>query len=457
MVPNDIYLNQKDFFQSQLTKSIAFRIDKLKKLKKIILEKESDIKAALKKDLNKSSFETTASEVGVVMEELNLHIKKLKSWSRSKYVFPSLVNFPSIAKIYPEPYGNVLILSPWNYPFNLSMIPLIGAVSAGNTVVLKPSEYSPNTSQVTAEIISAVFDPKHVAVIQGDAKTAQNLLKNAWDYIFFTGSTPVGKSVYKAAAQNLTPVTLELGGKSPVVVDETAKLKLAARRIVWGKFLNAGQTCIAPDYLLVAESVAPKLMEYLQKEIIKSYGKYPKNTDYYPRIINRRNFTRLMNSLKNQTLVFGGQYDEKDLYISPTIVSNPDWESDLMQYEIFGPILPVITYKNITDAEKLLQKHPKPLAFYIFSQNKKLQKHLIQKFAFGGGVINDSIVHFINNRLPFGGIGPSGIGQYHGKYSFDTFTHYKPVVKRGTWLDVPIRYFPPTRLKEKLIRFFLMK
>ncbi len=456
-VNRKIYQDQKDFFDKHLTKHSFYRIEKLKELRKVLLQKETAIKEALYIDLHKSNFESIASEFGLVMEELNLHIKKLASWSKPRNVRPSILNFPSTAKIYPEPYGTVMIISPWNYPFNLSMIPLIGAIAAGNTVLLKPSEYSPHTTQILDEIISEVFEPEYARVIQGVAKTAQTLLKYPWDYIFFTGSTPVGKAVYEAAAKNLTPVTLELGGKSPVIVDETADLKLAAKRIVWGKFLNAGQTCIAPDYILVQEKISDKLIEHLQQEIIQVYGENPKEAYFYPRIINQKNFKRLITSLQNQPVVFGGDHDETFLYISPTIVYNPDWTSDLMQYEIFGPILPVIPYKDETEMNEMLRKHPQPLAFYIFSNNKKLQQRLIQTHAFGGGVINDSIVHFINNRLPFGGVGASGIGKYHGKHSFDTFTHYKPVVKRATWLDIPIRYFPPSDLKEKLVRFLLVK
>ncbi len=453
----ELYPAQKSFFQSQQTRAIDFRLQKLKALRKSILQHEQEIKDALHADFRKPEFETLTSEIAVVIDELNLHIKKLKSWGRPRRVMSSVVNFPSSARIYPEPYGNVLIISPWNYPFNLAMMPLIGAVSAGNTVVLKPSEYSPATSQVIQKIVEEVFTPEHVSVVQGGISEAQELLKLPWNYIFFTGSTVVGKYVYKAAAEHLTPVTLELGGKSPVIVDKTADLPLAAKRLVWAKFLNAGQTCIAPDYILIDEQVSERFIELLRKEIIQTYGADAKQSPYYPRIINKKNLRRLENSLKGQNIVYGGQIDAEDLYVAPSIVLNPSLDSDLMQYEIFGPVLPVISCKNRDEMEQIIQQHSHPLAFYIFSNDKKTQQYFIDKYSFGGGVINDAIVHFINHRLPFGGVGKSGIGRYHGRYSFDTFSHYKPVVKRATWLDLPFRYLPPTSLKEKVIRFFLMR
>jgi aldehyde dehydrogenase (NAD+) len=453
----DLLLQQTDFFNSGQTKDVNFRKQKLQALRKSILTHEKDIIEALHQDFKKSAFETIASEIGVVIDEINLHIKKIKSWHKSRRVMPALVNFPSSAKVYPEPYGKVLIISPWNYPFNLAMIPLIGAVSAGNTVVLKPSEYSSNTAKVIQTIINEVFDNKHVAVIQGDAQIARDLLAQKWQYIFFTGSTAVGKYVYQAAAKNLTPLTLELGGKSPVVIDQTAQLKLAAKRIVWGKFINAGQTCIAPDYILIDEKVHQEFINYLQAEIIKTYGEDAQKSADFPRIINQQNFNRLSSALKNQPVIFGGKTDASDLFIAPSLLLNPDLNSELMQYEIFGPILPIITYKTQAEMGKVLAQHPEPLAFYIFSTDKKQQQYLIKKYAFGGGVINDVVVHFVNNRLAFGGVGASGLGAYHGKHSFDTFSHHKSVVKRSNWLDIPFRYAPATAFKEKMLRFFLMK
>ncbi len=453
----DILQQQTAFFNTGKTKEISFRKEKLKALKKSIIAHEKDIIDALHRDFKKSVFETIASEIGVVIEELSLHINKLKSWHKPKRVFPAFVNFPSTAKIYPEPYGKVLIISPWNYPFNLAMIPLIGAISAGNTVVIKPSEYSHNTSQIIQKIIDEVFETKHVAVIQGDANVARKLLEQKWQYIFFTGSTSVGKYVYQAAAKYLTPVTLELGGKSPVIIDKTANLKLAAKRIVWGKFINAGQTCIATDYILIDETISKTFINYLQEEITNTYSAEIQSSTDFPRIINQQNFERLKNALQNQPVIFGGKTDINDLYISPTLLLNPSLDSELMQYEIFGPVLPIITYKTQDQMESVLQQHPEPLAFYIFSTDKKQQKYLLNKYTFGGGVINDVVIHFINNKLPFGGVGASGLGAYHGKHSFDTFSHHKSVVKRGNWIDIPIRYAPATAFKEKMLRWFLMK
>ena len=446
---------QKKLFDSQITKDVLFRIKHLKELRKSIYKHEKDICQALYKDFKKSEFEVMSSEIGVVISELNKTIKNLKKWNKPKRVLPSLINFPSSARIYHEPYGNVLIISPWNYPFNLALTPLVGAIAGGNTVVLKPSELSHHTSGIIKTILSEVFDENYVAVVEGNAEIAQNLLKLKWDYIFFTGSPRIGKYVYQAAAKNLTPVTLELGGKSPALIDKTANVKIAARRIVWGKFLNAGQTCIAPDYILIDKSKSESFLSFLKEEIRKQYGDNPKNSPDFPRIINSPNFERLKAMLDKDKIVIGGDYDETEHYIAPMVLLNPDLNSPVMQGEIFGPILPVITYNTMETAEKVIEKYPKPLAFYIFSNNKKTQKYFINKYSFGGGVINDTVVHFINDRLPFGGVGESGISQYHGKHSFHTFTREKSVVKRYNWLDIPVRYLPSTDLKKKLVKFFL--
>jgi len=449
--------NQREFFKNGQTKDLKYRKRKLKDLRQNILLFQDEIVQALYQDFKKSSFESMASEVGVVIDELNLHIKKLTFWAKPKRIQPVLVNFPSTAKIYPEAYGQILIISPWNYPFNLAITPLIGAVAAGNTAVIKASEYAPHTAKVIAKIIAKSFDKQHVTVIEGDASTAQKLLELKWNYIFFTGSSVVGKYVYQAAAKNLTPVSLELGGKSPVIIDKTANLKLAAKRIVWGKFLNAGQTCIAPDYVLIPSKISTEFIAFLKTEIVSAYGENPEKSKDYPRIINTKNFNRLQRMLQDPQLVFGGKTNSDDLYISPSIILNPEAESEIMQYEIFGPILPIITYDTQEEMEHKLQENQNPLAFYIFSNDKKMQKYLINKYPFGGGVINDVIVHFINNRLPFGGVGDSGLGSYHGKHSFDTFSHHKSMVKRANWLDIPIRYVPSSKLKHKLLKFFLMR
>ncbi len=444
---------QRDFFNSQATKNVHFRIKQLKKLRSAIRTYRQDIIDAIYKDFKKSEFEVLSSEIGIVMDELDIHIRKLRSWTRPKKIFPHLANFISFDKIYHDPFGQVLIISPWNYPFNLAITPLIGAISGGNTVVLKPSEFSPNTSAVVKEIIQSIFEPKYVAVVEGDVKTARALLDEKWNFIFFTGSPSIGKYVYQAAAKNLTPVVLELGGKSPVVIDKTADISVATRRIVWGKFLNNGQTCIAPDYVLIAKDILNDFIGKLKKEIEIFYGKNPQKSNDYARIINLKNFKRLQRTLENQDIIIGGETNEADLYISPTVVLNPDMDSELMQYEIFGPILPVITYENKNEVEKIVGLYPNPLAFYIFSKDKKYQKYLIDKFAFGGGVINDVLVHFINPRLPFGGVGNSGIGKYHGKYSFEAFTREKPVIRRKIFPDLPVRYLPVSEFKKKIIRW----
>lgn len=447
-------LQQKEYFKNQQTKNISFRKKSLQRLKSEIQKKESEIIDALYKDFKKSEFESYATEIGIILAELNLVIKKINAWAKPKTVLPTMLNFPSWSKIYKEPFGSVLIIAPWNYPFQLALSPLIGAVSAGNTVVLKPSELTPHTSAILSQIIENVFDKNHVCSIEGDVSVSQKLLEQRWDYIFFTGSVAVGKIVAKAAANFLTPTTLELGGKSPCIVDETANLKIAARRIVWGKFINGGQTCIAPDYILVHKKVKDKFIHNIKQEIENAYGSDPKNSKDFPRIINSRNFNRLKIMLKNEKISVGGHTDADDLYISPTLINDPSLNSEVMQDEIFGPILPVLTYSSEEEINQVISHYEKPLSFYIFTKNNSFAKKLIKKFSFGGGTINDTIVHFANHRLPFGGVGHSGIGAYHGKLSFDTFTHNKGVTKRFNWLDFPLKY-APYEGKLKTIKFFL--
>lgn len=434
--------NQKKYFLQQETKNLSFRKNALKTLKNAILNHESKIKQALFSDFKKSEFESYATEIGVVLAELDLAISKLNSWAKPKTVLPSMLNFPSWSKIYKEPYGTVLIISPWNYPFQLAISPLIGAIAAGNTAIIKPSELTPNTSKVVKKIIESVFDKNYIATIEGGVEVSKELLEQRWDYIFFTGSVPVGKIIAQAAAKNLTPVTLELGGKSPCIIQHSANIKLAAKRLVWGKFLNGGQTCIAPDYILIDEKVKNDFVNYFTVELEKAYGKNPQNSTDFPRIINQKNFERLSRMIDNQDILFGGDTNVADLYIAPTLINNPSLESEVMQDEIFGPILPIISYKDEKEIDTTISNFEKPLAFYVFSNRNAFAKELIQKYSFGGGVINDSIVHFVNHRLPFGGVGHSGIGNYHGKNSFETFTHNKGVTKRFNWLDAPTRYAP---------------
>ena len=430
------------FFKAHKKQSLKVRIDHLKKLKKVLNEKEQDIFNALDRDLKKPVFESFTSELLMVQKEIDAFIKNLKEWAAPKRVSGSLLNFPSQDFLLSEPYGTVLMISPWNYPFQLVMVPLVGAVGAGNTVVLKPSESAPHTSKVLIDILSAVFPNDWVSLVEGDAQVAQALLKERWDYIFYTGSTQVGKIVAKAAAEHLTPVTLELGGKSPCVVDGTAPLQKTARRIVWGKFLNCGQTCIAPDYVLVKSEHKDALIQALIEEIEKAFGDDAQNSKDYGRIIHEKHFKKLEADLKNQKTIYGGKTVAKELFFGPTLVDQPAMDSSLIQDEIFGPILPILSYDTLEDIDEVLTELKNPLAFYVFSQNKKFINTLIQNYPFGGSVVNDVLVHFTNPKLPFGGIGNSGVGAYHGKYSFDLMSHTKPVVKRSFWLDLPQRYAP---------------
>lgn len=441
MIP-ELLASQKTYFKTGETKSLSFRKTVLKRLRIELIKREDAISSALHKDFKKPVFESYATEIAMVISELDLTIKKLKRWAKPKRVTPSLLNFPSSSKIYSEPYGNTLIISPWNYPYQLALAPLVAAIATGNTVILKPSELTPNTANIIEEIITAVFAPNHVSVIKGGVPVSTALLAERWDYIFFTGSVFVGKIIAKAAAEHLTPVTLELGGKNPCIIDETVNIKLTAKRIVWGKFINAGQTCIAPDYILIHKSVKEEFYKALEKEIELAYSNTPKQSEDFARIVNDKNFNRLAKMLHNETCVIGGQTDINSLYVAPTIIDEPKLDSEVMKNEIFGPILPVISYENISEIDAVISNYEKPLSLYVFSNNASKSKALINKFSFGGGAINDTVVHFINHKLPFGGVGNSGIGAYHGKLSFDTFSHKKGVVKKANWLDLPFRYAP---------------
>lgn len=403
---------------------------------------EESILNALYADFKKPAFEGLVTETALVKSELKHTIKNINKWAKRETVWPSLVNFPSTDFIYKEPYGKVLIISPWNYPFHLAMFPLIGAFAAGNKVVLKPSELTPNTSSIMAKIVSTVFEKSQVEVIEGGIDIASELLAKRWDYIFFTGSVAVGKIAAKAAAIHLTPVTLELGGKSPCIVDKTAALQLAAKRIVWGKFLNAGQTCVAPDYILVHAEVKKQFVKYLQEEIVNAYGENPELSPDLARIINQKNFKRLEHLLKEQEIITGGKLNENELYVSPTLINEPALESALMKDEIFGPLLPILSYKSEEELGNILSKYEKPLALYVFSTSKSFIENCLSKYSFGGGCVNDIAIHLANRNLPFGGVGQSGMGAYHGKFSFDTFSNHKSIVKKGNWLDIPIRYAP---------------
>jgi acyl-CoA reductase-like NAD-dependent aldehyde dehydrogenase len=426
---------------------ISYRKEILSHLLNTIIVHENEIVSALKADFNKPEFESVVTETSYVISDLKYTIKNIFKWAKPKRVFPFVLNIPSSDTIYKEPYGKVVVISPWNYPFQLALCPVIAAVAAGNQVVLKPSELTPNTAAIIQKIITEVFHTDHVEVIQGNAEVATQLLEQRWDYIFFTGSVAVGKIVAKAAAKNLTPITLELGGKNPCIVDETANLQLAAKRIVWGKFINAGQTCIAPDYILVHQKSKTKLVAFLKTEITNAYGENPEISPDFARIINTKNWTRLVEMIESQKVIFGGKYNSETNYLAPTLIEENNLESLIMQDEIFGPLLPILTYDEESKIEAIISKYEKPLGLYIFSERKKFCDTIIAKYSFGGGCINDTMIHFSNKKLPFGGVGHSGIGAYHGKLSFDIFSHHKGVVKKATWIDLPLRYAP---YKDKL-------
>lgn len=447
----ELVVQQKVFYKTQKTKTIHYRLILLKALKKALIANEEAIYDALNADFKKSKFESFLSEYALVLSELNLTLKNLKKWSKPKRVKSSILTFPSRDYIYKEPYGTVLIIAPWNYPFLLALAPLIMAVAAGNTVVLKPSELTPHTAAILTKIVTSIF-PKSVAVtVEGGVETATQLLAQRWDYIFFTGSTAVGKIVAKAAAEHLTPVTLELGGKSPCIVDDTENLNLVARRLIWGKLFNAGQTCIAPDYVIAKSNIKQELIDALKDEIIKQYGDNPMESPDLPRIINSKNLKRLNGLLENTNIAFGGQIDDTSNYLAPTLVDAPKLDQAIMQNEIFGPILPILTYETEADIDHIISNLDRPLALYVFSKQKAFVNKLIKSYNFGGGVVNDLLVHFSNQNLPFGGVGGSGMGKYHGKHGFDTFSHEKSIMKRSTWIDPPFRY-PPYNNKLGLIK-----
>lgn len=451
---------QRKYFNQGNTLNIDKRIDALKKLKQCIIRRSDEIEQALYQDLSKSPFEAYETEIGLVIEELGYVIQHLKSWAKQKRVKTPWMHFPAKSMIVSEPYGVVLVMSPWNYPFQLSCVPLIGAIAAGNCVVLKPSEYSYHTSLILESILTECFDDEYVTVVRGGREENQSLLKQKFDFIFFTGGEVVGKTVMHAAAEHVTPVVLELGGKSPCIVDETAQIDLAARRLTWGKLLNSGQTCVAPDYLLVHESVALELIRSIEKYVQQFYGETPESNVDYPKIINDKHYERLKGLLKDNRVRFGGRYNDETLKIAPTCLEPISIDhldflgSDVMTNEIFGPILPVVTFKTMDQAKKFIQSRPKPLALYYFTTDALREKDLIQKVSFGGGCINDTVIHLSSPELPFGGVGASGMGAYHGKASFRTFSHEKSIMKKSNLMDVTFKY-PPFKNVKTLAR--LMK
>lgn len=450
---HEIVESEKHFFRTGVTRGVDFRIDMLKKFRKAIIENDELISAALKADLNKQPFESYMCETGLLLEEINFHIKCLKKWSKTRRVKSGIGQLPGRSYVCPEPYGVVLIMAPWNYPVQLCLMPLVGAISAGNCAVVKPSAYAPESSRVISKLIESAFPTGFVTAVEGGRDANKALLDEPFDYIFFTGSVAVGKTVMEAAAKRLTPVTLELGGKSPIIVDETANLPLAARRIAFGKVLNAGQTCVAPDYLMIEKSVeAPFIEEY--KKALASF--FPEgDMSGMVRIINDKHFERVCNILDNSgNVVIGGARDAETRFIEPAVLTDVPIDSPAMQQEIFGPVLPVLPYEKLDDCIDFIRSRPEPLALYIFSENKMNQEKVLNSCPFGGGCINDTVIHLASSHMSFGGVGESGMGSYHGRKSFDTFTHYRSVLKQGK-LDVKLRYFPYKSGKEKIIRMIL--
>ncbi|WP_181304685.1 aldehyde dehydrogenase [Rufibacter sp. XAAS-G3-1] len=433
---------QKAFFASGQTRPLNFRVQMLRRLQEAIAREEEAIMAALAEDFGKPPFETYATEIAILQSEIKFMLRHLPQWTKPRRVKSSFLNFPSSDAIYAEPYGVSLVIGAWNYPFQLTLSPMLGALAAGCCAILKPSELTSATSGLTARLIQEHFPPEYLTVVQGGPQVSQALLELPFDKIFFTGSVPVGKIVAQAAAKQLIPVTLELGGKSPCLIDETANLSVAAKRIVWGKFLNAGQTCVAPDYLLVQESVAAPLLEKLTQTITQFYGPLPAQSPDFARIINDRHFQRLSSLLDHANVYTGGQTDAASRYIAPTLLSNITWEHPIMQEEIFGPLLPVLTYPSLPQAIQQINARPKPLALYFFSESKKAKELVLHQTSCGGMCLNDTISHLANPHLPFGGVGTSGQGNYHGKASFDAFSHQKSVLMKPAHPDLPLRYPP---------------
>lgn len=446
---------QRRFFHTEATRSLRFRRDALVRLRKALREWEPRLAAALHADLGKSAGESYMCEIGMCLASLSEAISHLKRWAAPERVHTPLSQFPASSRIVPEPYGVALIISPWNYPLLLSLDPLIAALAAGNCCVLKPSRQSPHVTQALADMLSSLFPPEYVAVVQGDSGVTDSLLAQDFDYIFFTGSPRIGRKIMAAAAEHLTPVTLELGGKSPCIVDETVSLPLAARRIAFGKITNAGQTCVAPDYLLIHRSVRDSFIAEYTHAVREMLGERPLQNPDFAHIISRRHFDRLCGLMHDVQIASGGATDADALRIEPTLLTDVTPESLCMQEEIFGPILPIITYDSLDEVERFILARPKPLACYIFTDKRATEKRLTSVLSAGGICVNDTIVHLAVHSLPFGGVGQSGMGAYHGRTGFDTFSHAKPILRRASWLDLPFRYAPLTPLKERILRFFL--
>ena len=449
----ELAAQQRTYFNTGATRTAAFRRQALERLRAALLEHEEELNAALLADLNKAPAESYFTETGMVLEELRFQLKHLEKWARPRRVITPLAQFPSRGERLPEPYGCVLIMAPWNYPVQLCLTPLVGAIAAGNCAVVKPSAYAPASSAAIARLLGEIFPPEFVAVVEGGRGENRALLEQKFDYIFFTGSPAVGREVMAAGAKNLTPVTLELGGKSPVIVDSTADIPLAARRIAFGKVLNAGQTCVAPDYLLLHRSVKDAFV----REYRRALEEFFPGGDYgeLPCIVNEKHFRRASRLLAGQRVLIGGETDTTRRFIAPTLLDETDPAAPVMQEEIFAPILPMLCWQEREEAVRFVQSRPKPLALYLFTRDKEMERAVFDRCSFGGGCLNDTIVHLACSGLPFGGVGNSGMGSYHGKQSFDTFTHYRSVLKKANWLDLPMRYHPYSGEKLRWIKRFL--
>ncbi|WP_289355604.1 aldehyde dehydrogenase [Paenibacillus sp. S-12] len=452
-----ILAEHKKFFQKGATRTLEFRLEQLKKLKEGIKRNEDKITQALYQDLGKSEYEAYSTEIGFVLDSIKNTMKHVKKWMKPQKAKTPIALWPSRSRIIKEPYGTVLIIGPYNYPFQLLIEPLIGVIAAGNCAVLKPSEHTPHTTRVVHEMLNEIFDKSYIRVVEGEKEATSALIHAPFDYIFFTGSVQVGKIVMEAAAKNLVPVTLELGGKSPVIVDKTANLELSAKRIVWGKFMNTGQTCIAPDYMLVHSEIKDALISKMKEVIVSYYGENPMESKDYGRIVNERQFDRLTSILEKDqdNVIVGGKSIREKLYIEPTLLEAKSWTDAVMVDEIFGPILPIMEYEQLDRAIYAINERPKPLALYLFTEDKKCEEEVLRRISFGGGCVNDTILHIANRYLPFGGVGNSGIGAYHGKYSFDLFSHHKSIVKKTTKIDTRFILPPYNDKKLRLVRKFL--
>jgi len=449
------YSKQNEFYYTHKTRDINFRLESLKKLRVSILKYEDKLYEAFFKDLHKSETEVYGTEIGLVLSEISLHIKKLNKWAKPRRVPTGLLNFKSTSFIYPEPFGHVLIVSPWNYPFLLLFQPLVSAIAAGNVITMKTSPYVPEVGKIMEEIIRDAFDENYISFYNGGRVVNQALLEYKYDYAFFTGSPFLGQIVMEKASKYMTPLTLELGGKSPTIVDKDANINIAAKRIAWGKFINAGQTCVAPDYLFIHKDIKEKFLAKFVEYVEQYYGTNAQESPDYPRIVNKANVERLRELISSGNLYYGGKIDIDDRYIQPTVITEVAGDAPVMQQEIFGPILPVMEFQEIDEVINYVNTHPKPLAFYYFGESKKQQNYVLTRTSSGGGCVNDTLMHLSNHHLPFGGVGNSGMGRYHGKYGYDTFSNLRAILNKATWIDVPVRYAPFKPITKKLFKLFL--